>query len=636
MRKEEVPVRFSPQGRTVYVLPGTKILEAAARAGITLNTPCGGQGTCGKCRVNLLAGETAPTGAEEAALTPAELESGMALACQRAVHGAMTAEAPESSLLASFYQILMGSRDPLEKDAERPVTKRYLDLPPPTLDDSVPDLDRIQREIGPFEPDLDLLQTLPKVLRKSSFKGTAVLAPGKIIGWEAGDTTQSLHAAAFDIGTTTLGGVLLDLHNGREAASASQMNPQTVFGDDVLSRILYAMKSRGACEELQATVVAAINDLIADLASQAGIESEGIYAITFSGNTTMQHLLLGIDPSAMGQVPFCPGSGNSVTVRASELGVAIHPRARAYVFPSIGGFVGGDTVAGLIATKIHESAQPALLLDIGTNGEICLWSEKTGLFSASCAAGPAFEGARISQGMRATSGAIEKVVFEDGDICCNVIGNVAPVGICGSALIDATAVLLRLGVLLPQGLLLGPDDVPGHTPPAIRRRLVARENGNAFMLASAEESGMGEAVMLTRKDLGELQLATAAIRAGVAILLERAGLKPLDIARVYVAGGFGNYIRRNNAQRIGLLPSALPRERIVFAGNTALAGACLAAASAEARYQAEAVARRTAHIELSQDTAFHHEFVEGMYFPEDDPDADYPTETEQTRSGAAR
>ncbi len=618
MRQEEIPIRLSPQGRTVHVLPGTKVLEAVARSGVTVNTPCGGQGTCGKCRVKLLAGETEPTAAEKTALTEAELEVGLALACQRIISGPMSVETPESSLLASFHQILMGDRDALDADAERPVVKRYLELPPPSLEDCIPDLDRLQRETGPLDTDLEVLQSLPGLLRKSSFRGTAVLAHRRLIGWEAGDTTASLHVAAFDIGTTTLGGVLLDLHRGLEVASASQMNPQTVYGDDVLARILYARDGRKAREEMQATVVAALNDLIENLAVQAGIDARDIYAVTFSGNTTMQHLLLGIEPNALGEIPFAAGTSGSVTTRADELGIVIHPRGRAYVFPAIGGFVGGDTVAGILTTKLHEKDEPSLLLDIGTNGEICLWSRDTGLFGASCAAGPAFEGARISQGMRATTGAIEKVVFEDGDIHCNVIGNAAPVGVCGSALIDAAAELLRLGVIAPQGLLVGPDDLPEGAPTAIRRRLIERDGRTAFVLASAEESGMDdEAVTLTQKDFAELQLATAAIRAGITILLERAGLEPSDLAWVYVAGGFGNYIRRSNAQRIGLLPRALPRERIVSVGNTSLAGACLAAASTEARRQAEAVARQTRHVELSQDPAFQNLFVESMFFPDE-------------------
>lgn len=625
MTEKELPVRFAPQGRTVDVLPGTKVLEAAARAGIAILTPCGSQGTCGKCRVFVRGGGGPPTDAERESLTEEELDSGVALACQRTLVAPATVETPESSLVGSFHQILEAAGKPLEQGLAAPVAKVYKELPEPTLQDGLPDFERLQREIGPAGVEADVLPTLPGVMRASGFKGTAVLtaADGEeagrpsLIDWEAGDTVTECYAAAFDVGTTTLGGVLLDLHKGQEIAAASNMNPQTAFGDDVLARILHASKGSAELKMLQELVLDAVNEVLGEMVQEAGIVPGQIYAVTFAGNTTMQHLLMGIEPRALGEAPFVPVMGASMTTRADALGLNVHPRAPLYVFPVIGGFVGGDTVAGILSTNLDEAQEPTLLIDIGTNGEIVLWHEG-GLIGASCAAGPAFEGGRIGQGMRATTGAIEKVLVENGDIHCNVIGNTPPVGICGSALIDATAELLRLGILGPEGSMTGPDEAPDTVPPAIRARLRGGEGGGHFELASAEESGAGEAVVITRKDVSELQLATGAIRAGITILLERAGLEPMDLQRVHVAGGFGNFIRRKNAQRIGLLPSGLPHNRIGFVGNTSLAGARLAAASREARLRASALARETRHIELSQDTEFHSRFVDGMFFPTED------------------
>lgn len=622
MTEKELPVRFSPQGRTVDVLPGTKVLEAAARAGITILTPCGSQGTCGKCRVIVREGAGPVTEAEREALSKEELDGGVALACQRTIKAPATVEVPESSLLGSFHQILEGGRTPLEQGLAAPVVKAYVELPEPTLEDGMPDFERLQRELGPVGVESDVLRTLPGAMRANGFKGTAVLAATdgeesgrpRLIDWEAGDTAAECYAAAFDIGTTTLGGVLLDLHKGQEIAAASNMNPQTAFGDDVLARILHGSKGPAELKMVQETVLDAVNGLIEAITEDAGIAPERIYTVTFAGNTTMQHLLMGIEPRALGEAPFVPVMGSSMTIRADALGLNVHPRAAVYVFPVIGGFVGGDTVAGILSTNLDEAREPTLLIDIGTNGEIVLWHEG-GLIGASCAAGPAFEGGRIGQGMRATTGAIEKVLVEDGDIHCNVIGNTPPVGLCGSALIDATAELLRLGIIGSEGSMAGPDEAPDTVPPAIRARLRGGGAGGCFELASAEESGAGEAVVITRKDVSELQLATGAIRAGITILLERAGLEAMDLQRIHVAGGFGNFIRRKNAQRIGLLPSELPHNRIGFVGNTSLAGARLAAASREARQRASALARETRHIELSQDPEFLMRFVDGMFFP---------------------
>jgi uncharacterized 2Fe-2S/4Fe-4S cluster protein (DUF4445 family) len=298
---------------------------------------------------------------------------------------------------------------------------------------------------------------------------------------------------------------------------------------------------------------------------------------------------------------------------ASSLGIGIHPRGTAYVFPVIGGFVGGDTVSGILATGLGGMAGPVLLVDIGTNGEIVLAAEGK-LTAASTAAGPAFEGARISQGMRGSTGAIERVHF-DGALRTQVIGGVRPAGLCGSGLIDLAAELLRHGLIRPDGRLASADDLPAGVPADLRRRLVAAHGRPAFLLAETAETATGKPILLTQQDVRELQLASGAIRAGVEILLRRGGLATTDLEAVLIAGGFGNYVRRSSAQRIGLLPPAIPRERIRYQGNTSLAGARLAALSHQARRQAEALARRTQHVDLSGDPDFKWAFADAMLFP---------------------
>jgi uncharacterized 2Fe-2S/4Fe-4S cluster protein (DUF4445 family) len=497
-----------------------------------------------------------------------------------------------------------------------PVRKCYFELRPPTRGDDQPDMLRLERALKAegLEIDLPLLRELPARLRQHDFRGTAVLLNHRLLDVEPGHTEADAFAVAFDIGTTTLVAVLLDLATGSEWAVDARLNPQTRFGDDVLSRILHARQGADQLRQLQETIAQAADEMTGQLCHQAGIPRQRIYEAAFAGNTTMQQLLCGVDTSPLGEVPFAAAAGRALSFPAAELGLHIHPRGSSYVMPVIGGFVGGDTVAGVLATGLADFREPSLLVDIGTNGEIVLQAGGR-LWAASTAAGPAFEGARISCGMRGSTGAIEKVVV-DGRLRINVIGNVAPVGLCGSGLIDVAAELLRHGVLTPQGRLQTPDQLPSDVPADLARRVILHEGRVAFLLAAEAETGDGRPLVLTQRDLRELQLAAGAIRAGIVLLLRHAGLEPADLERVLIGGGFGNFIRRNNAQRIGLLPSAIEHRRIRYMGNTSLAGARLTALSRRGRQMAETLARRTEHVDLSTDAAFQDAFAEAMTFPE--------------------
>ncbi len=615
MREVEVPVTFLPSDKTVYVLQGTLLLEAAAGAEIVLDQPCGGAAVCGKCRVLVTRGACQPVPAECDVFSEEELREGFRLACQSSVQGPMTVDVPQDSLLASRHKILATSQQTSRPTGSSPVCKRYVELPTPARGDDDADLLRLEKAIGPFQVDLKLLRHLPKRLRSADFRGTAVLADGRLIDFEPKNTEPECFAVAMDVGTTTLAGVLLDLHTGRQRAVTSRLNPQTRFGDDVLARILHARQGDRELAVLQRTIAEALDEMVGELAEQAGIRRERIYELTFAGNTTMQQLLCGIDPSSLGEVPFVPAIHRGQVLPATELGLHVHPRAHAYVLPVIGGFVGGDTVSGILASGLAEAPGPTLLVDIGTNGEIVLFADGK-LSAASTAAGPAFEGARISHGMRGTVGAIEKVVV-DGRLRANVIGNVPPVGLCGSGLIDLAAELLRHRLLSPQGRLRTSEDVPDGVLPDLARRLVLHDGKPAFLLAPEEETGNGRPLLLTQRDLRELQLATGAIRAGILILLRRARLEPADLEEVWIGGGFGNFIRRNNAQRIGLIPENVPHHRIRYLGNTSLAGARLTALSLQAREIAEDLARRSEHVDLSCDADFQTAFAGAMIFPDD-------------------
>lgn len=610
MHAKEVKVTFQPHGRSVYVLPGTKIVEAAARAGLPVETPCGGRGTCGKCRVQFAAGAPEPGAAERAALGDAEVAEGWRLACQGAICCECVVSVPAASRAGDVHKILAERQAGAAGEVAPAVRKVHVRLPEPTLDDHAPDLERLEAAVGEIDAPLAMLRDLPACLREGGFAGTAVLADHTLIDFEPGDTTGECFGVAFDIGTTTLVGSLLDLRTGEERAIASDMNPQVRFGDDVLSRISHSGSCPDCTGELQREIVGAVSEMVDRLCADGGAARAGVYEAAFAGNTTMQHLLCGLDVTQLGAVPFVPAHQRGLLLPAREIGLELHPRASAYVLPVIGGFVGGDAVAGVLVTRLSEASGPTLMIDIGTNGEIALAHEGQ-LWAASTAAGPAFEGARISCGMRASGGAIEKIVLNN-DVEFSVIGGRAPVGICGTALIDLAAGLLDAGVLSPEGRLRTGEELPRHLPEALRARVGEGADGQGeFLIAEAD----GRRVALTQKDIRELQLAAGAIRAGVRILLREAGLEPEALHRVLIAGGFGSFVRRSKAQRIGLLPPEVPHDRIGYVGNTSLAGAKATLLSVWARARAEELARGARHVQLSQDAGFQMEFAEAMIFP---------------------
>jgi len=604
-------VTFQPQGRAVSVLDGTTVLEAAAVAGLVIDTPCGGAGTCGKCRVLVSQGATPSSDADRKAFTKGELEAGWRLACQNLVNTDMVVHVPTGSLFGGDHQIARDSSVGGPAEVRPTIRKIYVELPAPTLEDPRPDLLRLEEKTGPFRVDVAMLRHAPSRLRQQGYKGTAVLSDHQLIDLEEGDTTTRCFGVAIDIGTTTMVASLLNLCDGRELATVSRMNPQVSFGDDVLSRIQHSSSCPHCLEELRQAVVHEIGGMIVALCGEAGSDARYIYEAAFAGNTTMQHLLCGVDPSPMGAVPFAPAYGRGVLLSAHDMGIPINSHGMCYVFPVIGGFVGGDTVAGMLATRIDELEGPVLMVDIGTNGEIVLAHD-----GALLAASPAFEGARISCGMRGARGAIEKVVL-DGDVHLGVIGNVPPMGLCGSGLIDLAAELLRVGIVSPEGRLLPVDELPMRLSPALVGRVRSADDGSTiFVLTEPDGGTTHKPLSLTQRDIRELQLGSGAIRAGISMLLRKAGLTPADLKTVLIAGGFGGFIRRDNAQRLGLLPPDVHHERIHYVGNVSLAGARWALLSLEARRHGEELARRARHVELSVDGDFQMEFAEAMIFPD--------------------
>jgi uncharacterized 2Fe-2S/4Fe-4S cluster protein (DUF4445 family) len=611
MSTKELRVVFQPTGRTVYVLPGTPVIEAAGRAGIILQSPCGGKGTCGKCRVRLV--DPVPESTAGAGRLPEEqVKEGYRLACQVRVESNMVVEIPKESLFEASEKILTG--DSGEVTVLRPVVRKvFFDLGAPSSEDAGSDTQRLQHTIGDVDIPFDVLKKIPTFLRANAWSGTAVVIGHRLAGLEVGDTSQLAYGVAMDLGTTTVVATLFDLTSGEELALASTMNPQVSYGDDVISRISRVREDHGALANLQQVVIKAINGLLQTLTEKASVPLRQVYEITVAGNSTMQQILCGLDPSALGEVPFVQVFDAPLKIAAAELGITANAGAEVFVFPQIGGFVGGDTVAGILASVMDRAQDPVLLVDIGTNGEIVL-AHNGRLQATSTAAGPAFEGARIVQGMRATAGAIEKIVLGD-DVVLNVIGNAKPAGLCGTALIDAVAELLSQGLIDETGRIVEASEAPENTSNALRDRLIEMDGQVNFMLVSGDESSSGEPIYLWQKDVRELQLASGAIRAGINILLRRAGLEPDALGSVLLAGAFGNFIRRSNARRIGLLPQ-IPCDRIRFIGNAASLGAKFALLSASERERAGELRKMTEHVDLSLDAEFQMEFGMAMMFPE--------------------
>jgi len=615
MKRQEYKVVFEPTGRQVYVLPNSILLEAAAQAGLILQTPCGGGGKCGKCKVRVVAGICKPSANCVPVLGRENVENGYRLACQAKVGGDLTIEIPAESLFESQQQILVQGAGE-EFHVQPAVSKRYIELGKPDQNDARSDIERIRAAIKPDDFDdisIATLRMLSPALRRHSFQGTIVLADHELIDFEPGDTTSRCYGVAVDVGTTTVVGMLVNLKTGADIAVDARLNPQTSYGDDVISRIRKCREESAGLSQLQRVMIGALNDIIDKLVLDGKINRSDIYEIVLAGNTTMQQIACGIDPSALGEMPFVPVFTNALEFHAADLGLDIHHSGRVYVFPQIGGFVGGDTVAGLVASRLSSREGTVLFVDIGTNGEIVL-KHNENIMATSVAAGPAFEGARISCGMRATSGAIDKVVLKD-DLVFNVIGNTRPAGLCGSGLIDLVAELLRIGALDATGRILAPSELPVSLPKAMSKRFVEQDGGVNFILAHKADTVSGQPLLITQKDIRELQLATAAIKTGINILLRMERLGPGDIDNILLAGAFGNFIRRNHACRMGLLP-AIPRDKISFIGNASLMGAKRSLLSVAEKENAAKMAETVRHVDLSLSPEFQAEFGASMIFPE--------------------
>lgn len=595
--------------------PGVSIFNAANWIGLPIDSTCGGRGTCGKCRVRILKGSAETSAADRKFFSEEELAKGWRLSCRAETCQDVACEVPSLAQAPQAALTGVGRRIALDPN----VHKIPLELEEPSLEDQRSDFTRIHEALAGqgFEvrASVHVLRQLRRVLRDAQWRVTAVVVGQELVSVEPGDTSGRSYGLAFDVGTTTVVGMLVDLSSATVASVRSALNSQAVHGADVISRISHAMLGSEQVAELKERIVQTLNGLIEQLLVEAKVESREVYEVVVAGNATMLHLLLGLDPEAIGVTPFIPAVEGMVQVSAPEFPLQIHPRAQVHLLPSLGAYVGADLVGGLLATGLAQREGLRLLVDVGTNGEIILGSAVRTVATAA-PAGPAFEGAQIKDGMRASEGAIESVRITDNTVELQVIGNVRPVGLCGSGLVDAVAQLRLSGLVMPSGKLLGSTQAATLVSSDLSRRIVTEESGaKAFVLAWPEESGREGPIVLTQRDIRELQFGKAAIASGIRVMMQELEVKPEDLEEIYLAGAFGSYINPQSARVIGLVPP-IPVEHIKAVGNSAGEGAKMALLSFRERQVARSLPQIVEYHELSGRADFSDSFISTLEFPE--------------------
>ena len=585
--------------------------DAASWNGIAIDSTCGGYGTCKKCRIKVTVGDSEPTKLDFRAFSADEIRAGWRLACMVRPAANIAIDVPPLTTRPKAATVGVG-RQVILRPA---VQKRYVELKSPTLHDQRTDIVRLLDEIDDFEATVSLaaMRHLPKALRESDFKVTAVFIEQELIEIEPGDTTSIRYAIAFDLGTTTVVATLLDLNTGAPVAVASMLNKQQPFGADVITRISTTMLDPEGLNKLRSLAQQTLSELTEEVIAEAGIDRKNIYEVALAGNATMTQIVLGIDPEPLGVAPFIMASAVYPNVRATELGLDIHPLAKALIMPSLGAYVGGDIIAGALASGMDRDKRLRLFIDVGTNCEIILGDGER-ILATAAPAGPAFEAASIKCGVRAAAGAIETVKVKDGQLVIGTIEDTPAIGICGSGLVDACAVLVELGLLDKSGRFV-PEDVAKTVAPQLSDRLTMLEGERIFVLTWGKEIGNpSDAIFLSQRDVRELQFAKAAIATGWSLLVEEFGIQETDIQQVLLAGSFGSYLSPASAIKIGLVPK-ISVLRIISAGNVAGEGAKMVLLSAQERNGADALLEQIDYVELSDRADFNDKFVERLAFP---------------------
>ncbi|TAM34389.1 DUF4445 domain-containing protein [bacterium] len=637
---DKFKVTFYPDNKTVRVEKDRTILSAAISAGVYINSACGGDGVCGRCKVIVRKGRVASQAS--GAISLEEKKNNIHLACSTIIQSDLEVEIPESSRInfdkltpEELEERLSGlyskaeDIQPVKTKLEAGVfkhspfaTKLYLELPRPTLNDSISDLERLYRglrqlqEFPVVQTGLFNIRQLGELLRDSEWSVTLTLGKRndtvEIVLVEPGDTTKKNFGLAFDIGTTTISGQLVDLNSKKILGTKATYNQQAAFGSDVITRIVYAGNSDGL-EKLHNAVCDTINEIIREMAAEHHIDLNDVNCIVCSGNTTMIHLLLSVDPAHIRKEPYVPTANFLPVVRAAEAGININPRGLLYCVPGVSSYVGGDTTAGVLSSGIYQREEPCILIDIGTNGEILL-GNKDFLVACAASAGPAFEGSGVTSGMRASAGAIQKVNINKNDlgVTYSTIQDKKPRGICGSGYIDLLSSMLETGIIDKSGKI----NVEGS-------RIRSTENGKEFVVCFKDETDIGTDIVINEADIENLKRSKGAIYSATAILAKHLDIELSQISKLFIAGGFGTYLDIEKAVRIGLLPD-LERSKFVFIGNSALAGARQVLLSNQAMAMAEKLASTITYFELSVDPKYMDEYSQALFFPHTDL-ARFPT-----------
>jgi len=631
---QKFKITFLPDNKSVLAEKDRTILSAAISAGVYINSVCGGDGVCGRCKVILKKGQVSeqPNGI----ITEEERKNNIYLACLTNIHSDLEVEVPESSRLnfdklspkeleerlgglyskaEDIQPVELKSKDGLFKHSPF-ATKIYLELPGPTLNDSVSDLERIYRALRGYE-NFPVIQTglfnirqLGELLRDSEWKVTLTLGKRndtvEIVLVEPGDTTGRNFGLCFDIGTTTISGQLVDLNSKKILGTKATYNQQATFGNDVITRIVYAGQSDGL-EKLHEAVCNSMNQIIRELIQENKVDLNDVNCIVCSGNTTMIHLLLSVDPAHIRKEPYVPTANFLPVLRAAEAGININPRGLLSCVPGVSSYVGGDTTAGVLSSGIYQKDELCMLIDIGTNGEIVL-GNKDFLVACAASAGPAFEGSGVTSGMRASSGAVQKISInkENFEVSYSTIGDRKPRGICGSGYIDLLSSMLESGIIDKGGKI----KIGG-------KRIRQTETGKEFVVCFKDETDGLTDIVITEADIENLKRSKAAIYSATAILVKHMGLSFTEISKIFIAGGFGTYLDIERAIRIGLLPD-LPRSKFIFIGNSALAGANQILLSNQAMVMADILASKITYFELSVDPGYMDEYGQALFFPHTD------------------
>ena len=605
--------------RTVTAPAGASMLEAARAAGIEIAATCGERGRCRSCRVKVLEGHIPPPTVQDTVqLGHDEVHERFRLACQTNVIADCTIMAMPPKAESGHQLLTAGDGAAAPGLAIDAGVKKHVIRAKAPVDEhhQSTDIEEILNELGDqFDSRIPLavIRKIPTALRKRRGELTVTSFNHRIIDIEAGDTSEHRYGMAFDIGTTSIVGSLVDLASGEQLATVGSVNPQAIYGGDLMSRIAFAQFDDKKLTTLRARALTTVNDFIKGACREAGVSPEHVYKVVIAGNTCMHHVFLGIDVSYVGLAPYAPVVRESLAIPAGELPLKGAPNAMVCFLPIVAGFVGADTVAAMLATRIFESEGVRVLVDIGTNGEVVMGSRDR-LMACSAPAGPALEGGQITHGMRGAVGAIERVELND-DVHCGVIGDTAAIGICGSGLVDAVAKMLDGGVLNGMGRMRRTS--LDALPEAIRKRLVGDKETRAFVLVWGDHAGNNDDITLTQLDVRQFQLAKGAIFAGILMLQEVMNVPDEQIDELLLCGGFGNYISVESAVRVRLLP-ALPVEKITYVGNAAHLGAQIALLSETERRRADEIAKRVEHVALATRTEFQTIFVNAMNLEEDE------------------